>query len=83
MRVAEVLRRHGLDEAVLDRARVLARRHAGAVGDAEDMRIDRDRRFAEGDVEHDVGGLAPDARQLLQLLARSRHLAAVLGDQHP
>ena len=48
------------------------------LADAEQMRVDRDRRLAEGDVEHDVGGLAPDARAALSSASRSsRHLAAM------
>ena len=42
---------------------------AQPVGDAEDMGVDGDRRLAEGDVEHHVGGLAADAGQGLQRLA--------------
>lgn len=34
---------------------------SGAVRDAEDVRVDRNRRMSEGDVEHDVGGLAAHA----------------------
>ena len=56
---------------------VLAGREAGAVGDPEDMGVDRDGRLAERDVEHDIRGLAPDARQSLERLALARHLAAV------
>ena len=48
---------------------------------AEHVRVDGQRRLAEGDIEHDIGGLAADARQRLQRLALARHLAAVLGDQ--
>jgi hypothetical protein len=49
--------------------------------DAEDVRVHRHRRLAEGDVQHHVGGLAAHAGQGLQRLARARHLAAVLLDQ--
>src|SRR5262249_53550566 len=52
-------------EIRLDLARVLAGREAGAVADLEDVGVDRDGRLAERDVEHHVGGLAPDARQRL------------------
>ena len=38
-------------------------RQAGAVGDAEDVRVHRHRRLAEGHVEHHVGGLAAHAGQ--------------------
>ena len=65
----------------LDLERVLAGREPGAVADAEDVGVDRDGRLAEGDVEHHVGGLAADAGQRLQRLARVRHLAAMLGDR--
>jgi hypothetical protein len=41
------------------------------------MRVDRDGRRAEGDVQHDIGGLAADARQRLERLARRRHFAAM------
>ena len=47
---------------------------AGAVGDAEHMRIDGDGRFAEGGVEHHIRRLAPDARQAFELFARSAAL---------
>ena len=50
----------------LDRFRGSAGGQAGAVGQPEHMRIDRDRRLAEGLVEDDIGGLAADAGQCLQ-----------------
>ncbi len=81
MRVALELRRHDLFQAVLDLERVLARRQAGAVGDAEDMGVDRDGLVAEGDVQDHVRGLAPDAGQRLERLAAVRHLAAVFLEQ--
>ena len=43
----------------------------------------RDRGFAERGVEHDVGGLAADAGQRFERLARARDLAAVLLDEDP
>jgi hypothetical protein len=69
MRVAHVLRRNHAHPAQLDLERRLARRQAGAVGDAEDVRVDGHGRLAEGHVEHDIGGLAPDAGQRLQRFA--------------
>jgi hypothetical protein len=42
---------------------VLARRHIGAIADAEDMRVHGHRMLAERHVEHDIGGLAPCPRQ--------------------
>ena len=45
------------------------------------MRVDRDHRLAEGDVEHDIRGLAADARERRQFLARARHVSAMPFDQ--
>ena len=60
---------HDFISCVLDRRDGLAGREPGAVGDAEDMRVHRDGRLAEGDVEHHIGGLAADAGQRFQRLA--------------
>ena len=65
----------------LDLFRRLAGRQPEPVADAEDVRVDRHRRLAEGHVEHDIGGLAADARQLDQRVAVARHLAAMVADQ--
>jgi len=81
MRMALEWRRHDLFQPVLDRARILARRQAGAVRDAEDMRVDGDGLVAEGDVEHDIRGLAPDAGQFFERFAIVRHKAAVFFEQ--
>ena len=70
MGVAAVCVRHDLLQRQLDLERIFAGRQPGAVADAEQMRVDRDGRLAERDVEHDVRGLAADARQRLQRLAR-------------
>lgn len=50
MGVALELRRHDLLQLLLDFERVLARRQAGTVGNAEDMSVDRDGLVTEGDV---------------------------------
>src|SRR5215831_20439581 len=63
--VPEFLRRE-FDQLALHLFDIGARREPGAVRHAEDVRVDRDRRLAEGDVEHDVRGLAPDPGQLHQ-----------------
>ena len=74
--------RHQLVELRLDLGRVLARREAGAVGDPEDMGVDREGLRAERAVHDDIGGLAADARAAaLQRVAIGRHLAAMLLDQ--
>ncbi len=74
----ELVGRHA-HELVLDGAHVGAGRETDAIGDAEDVRVDRDRRFAERRVQNDVGRLATDARQRLERIAVARHLAAVLA----
>src|SRR5688572_11534870 len=74
---------HDLLELELDLERRLARRQPGAIADTKDMRVDRDGRLAKSDVEHDIGGLAADARKLLEQSALARHLAAIFVDQHP
>jgi uncharacterized membrane protein len=72
---------HALDQGVLHGARVLAGCDAGAVAEAEDVGVHGHGVLAEGDAEHDVGGLAADAGQGFQVLALARHLAAVALDQ--
>src|SRR5262245_50718554 len=81
MGVELVFRRHHLVELHLDLERRLAGGHAGAVSHAENVGIDRNGRLAEGNIEHHVGGLAPDPGQRLQRLARARDRAAVLADE--
>ncbi len=81
VRVQFVVRRDHRFQFLLDLERIFSRRQPGAVADAEDVGVDRDGRLAERDVEHHIGGLAPDARQRLQRLARARHLPAMLGHQ--
>ena len=81
VRVAAERLRDDFLELGLDLIDCLARREAGAVADAEDVRVDRKGLLAERGVEHDVGGLAADAGQLLELFAGARDLAAMLVDQ--
>ena len=68
-----------LQQAQLDLVRRLARGEIEAMRHPEHVRVDGQGRLAEGDIEHDIGGLAADAGQRLQRLALPRHLAAVLG----
>ena len=49
--------------------RRVSRGQSGSVGDAKNMRIDRNGRLAKGLVEHDIRGLAADARQRFKTLA--------------
>ena len=81
MGMKPVFRWHHLIELHLDLERCLARCHAGPVAHAEDVGVDGNRRLTEGNVEHDVRGLAADAGQRLQRLARARDLAGMLLDQ--
>lgn len=81
MRVALKLHRQVILQRPLNRQHVAPRRYAGAVGDPENMRIDRLRGVTEGDVQHHVGGLAANAGKRLQGCARIRHRARVALDQ--
>src|SRR5271169_4570814 len=54
------VRRHHLLEFLLDLEWIFSGRQPGAVADAEDVRVDRDGRLAERDIEHHIGGLASD-----------------------
>ena len=65
MSVAAKGLRDGLFELGFDDFDGLARCEAGAVADAEDVSVDRERLFAERGVEDDIGGLPADARQRL------------------
>ena len=80
MGVEQEALRNDLHELVLDLARRLAGRDAEAVCDAKHMRVDRERRLAEGGVEHDIGGLAADPRQSLERGAVLWRLPAMLLD---
>ncbi|MNV28114.1 hypothetical protein D3C71_1192940 [compost metagenome] len=82
VRVEQELGRDHLDQQILHRTHILARRQTGAVGDAEDVRVHRHHRLAEGRVEHDIGSLAADTGQRLECSTITRHLAAVLFHQH-
>ena len=65
----------------LDIERRGARRQTGAVADPEHMGVDRHGVFAEGHVEHDIGGLAAGAGQEFDLGAGARYFAVEIGDQ--
>ena len=55
---------------------------AEALRDALHVGVDHHAlRSVEGDAQHHVGGLAPDARELDELVERARHFAAVLADE--
>jgi len=81
MSMATEWRRRHLFQLQFDCQRRPARRQAGAVGDAEDVGVHRDRLRPERDVHHHIGGLAADAGQLLQRVAILGHASTMLGDQ--
>src|SRR6266403_366255 len=78
MRMAFVFRRYYAIELHLDLQWRLAGCDAGSIADTEDMGIDGNRRLTKGDIEHDICGLAADARQRLQRLARAGNLPVML-----
>ena len=81
VRLQHELRRDHPLKAKFDLKRRFAGREPGAIGDAKDMRIDCHGRFAIGHVEHDIRSLAAGARQLFNLGAGARHLAAKIPHQ--
>jgi len=81
VRVTAEWLRHDSFELGFNLIDILARREAGAIADAEHVRVDRERLFAKGRVEHDVGGFPPDTGKRLQFLPSPRNFAAVIADQ--
>src|SRR5438105_579029 len=77
MRVLQEFGRRELEQFLFDLERILPRCDSRAIGDAEDVRVDRDGGLAEGGVQHHARRLAPDAGKLLERLAVLRHGAAV------
>ena len=51
------------------------------MGDAKDVRVDSEGRFAERYREHDARRLSPDAGERFELLARLGHASTVKGDE--
>ena len=80
MSVEQKAIRDDAHESVFDLARRFAGRDGEAVGDAEDVGVDGQRRLAEDGIEHHIGGLAANAGQGFQLLTNARRLAAVPFD---
>jgi hypothetical protein len=68
-------------ELGLDLVDILGGRETGAVADAKDVRVDRERLLAPRGVEHDIGGLAADPGKRLKRFAGARHLAPEPVDQ--
>ena len=73
--------RHALFEFRFNLLGRLSLREAGAVADAQDMRVDCESLLTEPAVEHDISRLAAHARQADEVLARVGNLAGVFVDQ--
>src|SRR5262245_43409844 len=67
VRMLHELRRHELEELEFHFERILARRDARAIRHPENVSVHGHRRLAEGDIEHHIRRLAPDAGQALKL----------------
>jgi len=80
MRVAAEGLRDDLLELGLNLVDILAGCEAGAVADAEDMRIDRKGFLAERCIQDNIRRLAPDAWKSLQLFPSTGDVAAVVVD---
>ena len=78
MSMALIFRRYYTVELHLHFQWRLAGCDAGSIADTEDMGVDGNCWLIKGDVEHDICGLAADAWQCLQRLARARNLPAML-----
>ena len=64
-----------------DGGRRLSLGQAGAVRDTKDVRVDRKSFRTQRDVQHDIGGLAPDTGERLEHVAIGRHPALMLFDE--
>src|ERR1044071_2068495 len=78
MSMALIFRRHHTVELHLHFQWRLAGGDTGSIADTEDMGVDGNRWLIKGDVEHDICGLAADAWQGLQRLARAGTPPAML-----
>ena len=81
MRIVLVLVRHDFQKPLFDGTHILAFCDPRAIGDAEDVSVDRDRRMPERSVENHVGGLAPHARESFECFARLGYFTAMPFDQ--
>jgi len=72
---------HQPAESGLDFERRFSRCDAGAIGDPEDVGVDRDGGLTKCGVEHDIGCFATYPGERFQLFAAPRDLAAVLLDE--
>ncbi len=69
------------DQRIFHVSRRFPRRDPGAVGDPEDVRVDRYCRLSEDCVEDDVRSFSSYSGQSFERLARARHFTTVfVGD---
>ena len=79
--VHQVRRGHGAQQLLLDGERGAPRCEAGAVGDPENVCVDRHGRLAESGVEHHICCFAADSGQCFQLTTDPWNFSAVALDQ--
>ena len=77
MSVVFVTLRHDAVQNLFHLERRLAGRQPGAVGHTKRMRVDADGGLTEGDIEHNIRGLAANARQGFELVKRPWYFAAM------
>ncbi|MNF78747.1 hypothetical protein D3C84_609400 [compost metagenome] len=81
MGVEQVILGHELHQFILDLDHILAGRDAGAVADSKNVGVHGHRQLAECSIEHNVGGLATNARQGFQFFAGLRHFTGMTLNQ--
>ena len=75
--------RHDGHQVCLNKIGGLARRQSQAVRHAENMGVDRNRRFDPQLVEHNAGRLTANPWKRLECRTVERNLTPVLVDHHP
>ena len=86
MRVGFEFVRDKFHQTVLDLPNRFTRREPSAICNAEHVRVDCNRRFAERRIHHDIRRFTADSRQCLERRTIARHFAAMTFDQqfaHP
>ncbi len=73
---------HGFQQGLFDGFRCFARSHAGAIGDAENMRVDGHGRLFKNNIEYDIGGFAAYAGKLHEFISAVGHLPVIFIDQN-
>src|SRR5579859_934709 len=81
VRVAAEFLGHEFQQALFHLDHVGSGRDAGAIGDAEDVRIHRDRVLAERGIQNDVRGFAPDSGEAFEIVPVRWHFATEFFQQ--